>query len=121
MECFFGRPYSIFDSNRQDPTGLTAALQATDLAGVLHMLYCVLFHGSVSEPGTASLKESYPQSTVHVAIQTLRFFNSFAALDLPAFQVPGVPSGVVKQPGVGPPVAMVGGSASGLGLRRKLQ
>lgn len=80
------RPYSIFDSNRQDPTGLTAALQATDLAGVLHMLYCVLFHGSVSEPGTASLKESYPQSTVHVAIQTLRFFNSFAALDLPAFQ-----------------------------------
>nr|XP_019606787.1 PREDICTED: S phase cyclin A-associated protein in the endoplasmic reticulum isoform X11 [Rhinolophus sinicus] len=80
------RPYSIFDSNRQDPTGLTAALQATDLAGVLHMLYCVLFHGSISEPGTASLKESYPQSTVQVAIQTLRFFNSFAALDLPAFQ-----------------------------------
>ncbi|KAM5206527.1 S phase cyclin A-associated protein in the endoplasmic reticulum isoform 9-T19 [Hipposideros larvatus] len=80
------RPYSIFDNNRQDPTGLTAALQATDLAGVLHMLYCVLFHGSISEPGTASPKESYPQSTVQVAIQSLRFFNSFAALDLPAFQ-----------------------------------
>lgn len=80
------RPYSIFDSYRQDPTGLTAALQATDLAGVLHMLYCVLFHGSISEPGTASPKESYPQSTVQVAIQSLRFFNSFAALDLPAFQ-----------------------------------
>ncbi|KAM9585673.1 S phase cyclin A-associated protein in the endoplasmic reticulum isoform 9-T10 [Trichechus inunguis] len=80
------RSYSIFDNNRQDPTGLTAALQATDLAGVLHMLYCVLFHGTVSDPGTASPKESYAQNTVQVAIQSLRFFNSFAALDLPAFQ-----------------------------------
>lgn len=81
-----GRSYSIFDSNRQDLTGLTAALQATDLAGVLHMLYCILFHGTLSDPGTASPQESYSQNTVQVAIQSLRFFNSFAALDLPAFQ-----------------------------------
>ncbi|XP_059952938.1 S phase cyclin A-associated protein in the endoplasmic reticulum isoform X8 [Mesoplodon densirostris] len=81
------RSHSIFDNNRQDPTGLTAALQATDLAGVLHMLYCVLFHGTISDPGTSSPKESYAQNTVQVAIQSLRFFNSFAALDLPAFQV----------------------------------
>ncbi|XP_005393531.1 PREDICTED: S phase cyclin A-associated protein in the endoplasmic reticulum isoform X2 [Chinchilla lanigera] len=80
------RSYSIFDNNRQDPTGLTAALQATDLAGVLHMLYCILFHGTISDPSTASPKESYAQNTVQVAIQSLRFFNSFAALDLPAFQ-----------------------------------
>ncbi|XP_054944117.1 S phase cyclin A-associated protein in the endoplasmic reticulum isoform X6 [Physeter macrocephalus] len=80
------RSHSIFDNNRQDPTGLTAALQATDLAGVLHMLYCVLFHGTISDPGTSSPKESYTQNTVQVAIQSLRFFNSFAALDLPAFQ-----------------------------------
>ncbi|XP_077905343.1 S phase cyclin A-associated protein in the endoplasmic reticulum isoform X7 [Ictidomys tridecemlineatus] len=86
--CFAvtGRSYSIFDNNRQDPTGLTAALQATDLAGVLHMLYCVLFHGTISDPSTASPKESYTQNTIQVAIQSLRFFNSFAALDLPAFQ-----------------------------------
>ncbi|XP_057579473.1 S phase cyclin A-associated protein in the endoplasmic reticulum isoform X6 [Hippopotamus amphibius kiboko] len=80
------RSNSIFDINRQDPTGLTAALQATDLAGVLHMLYCVLFHGTISDPSAASPKESYAQNTVQVAIQSLRFFNSFAALDLPAFQ-----------------------------------
>ncbi|XP_036133868.1 S phase cyclin A-associated protein in the endoplasmic reticulum isoform X2 [Molossus molossus] len=80
------RSYSVFDNNRQDPTGLTAALQATDLAGVLHMLYCVLLHGGVSDPTTASPKETYSQNTVQVAIQSLRFFNSFAALDLPAFQ-----------------------------------
>nr|XP_044620132.1 S phase cyclin A-associated protein in the endoplasmic reticulum isoform X5 [Equus asinus] len=80
------RSYSIFDNNRQDPTGLTAALQATDMAGVLHMLYCVLFHGTVSDPSTASPKESYAQNTIQVAVQSLRFFNSFAALDLPAFQ-----------------------------------
>ncbi|EPQ12806.1 S phase cyclin A-associated protein in the endoplasmic reticulum [Myotis brandtii] len=80
------RSYSIFDSNRQDLTGLTAALQATDLAGVLHMLYCILFHGTIADPSTASPKESYSQNTVQVAIQSLRFFNSFAALDLPAFQ-----------------------------------
>ncbi|XP_064238991.1 S phase cyclin A-associated protein in the endoplasmic reticulum isoform X7 [Aotus nancymaae] len=80
------RSYSIFDNNRQDPTGLTAALQATDLAGVLHMLYCVLFHGTILDPSTASPKESYTQNTIQVAICSLRFFNSFAALDLPAFQ-----------------------------------
>lgn len=88
MLCFAvtRRSYSIFDNNRQDPTGLTAALQATDLAGVLHMLYCVLFHGTISDPGPASPKESYTQNTVQVAIQSLQLFNSFAALDLPAFQ-----------------------------------
>uniref|UniRef100_A0A5F7ZID6 S-phase cyclin A associated protein in the ER n=1 Tax=Macaca mulatta TaxID=9544 RepID=A0A5F7ZID6_MACMU len=80
------RSYSIFDNNRQDPTGLTAALQATDLAGVLHMLYCVLFHGTILDPSTASPKENYTQNTTQVAIQSLRFFNSFAALHLPAFQ-----------------------------------
>nr|XP_004660482.2 S phase cyclin A-associated protein in the endoplasmic reticulum isoform X2 [Jaculus jaculus] len=81
-----GRSYSVFDNNHQDPTGLTAALQATDLAGVLHMLYCVLFHGTISDPSTASPKESYTQNTIQVAIQSLRFFNSFAALNLPVFQ-----------------------------------
>ncbi|XP_073068329.1 S phase cyclin A-associated protein in the endoplasmic reticulum isoform X3 [Manis javanica] len=87
--CFAvtGRSCSIFDGNRQDPTGLTAALQATDLAGVLHMLYCVLLHGAISDPSTAGPEESYTQNTVQVAIQSLRFFNSFAALDLPTFQV----------------------------------
>ncbi|XP_054986575.1 S phase cyclin A-associated protein in the endoplasmic reticulum [Sorex araneus] len=86
--CFAvtGRSCSIFDNSRQEPTGLTAALQATDLAGVLHMLYCVLFHGTIADPGAASPKESYAQNTVQVAIQSLRFFNSFAALDLPTFQ-----------------------------------
>uniref|UniRef100_A0A8C3V636 S-phase cyclin A associated protein in the ER n=1 Tax=Catharus ustulatus TaxID=91951 RepID=A0A8C3V636_CATUS len=85
--CFAvsGRSWNVFDTARQDPTGLTAALQATDLVGVLHMLYCVLFHGSISDPNT-SPKDSYAASTVQVAIQSLCFFNSFAVLDLPAFQ-----------------------------------
>ncbi|KAL6082692.1 hypothetical protein STEG23_005892 [Scotinomys teguina] len=77
----------------KDPTGLTAALQATDLAGVLHMLYCVLFHGTISDPSTTSPKESYTQNTIQVAIQSLRFFNSFALLDLSAFQVQNLGSG----------------------------
>uniref|UniRef100_A0A672V4I3 S-phase cyclin A associated protein in the ER n=1 Tax=Strigops habroptila TaxID=2489341 RepID=A0A672V4I3_STRHB len=81
-----GRSWSIFDTTRQDPTGLTAVLQSTDLVGVLHMLYCVLFHGTISDPNTASPKDSYAANTVQVAIQSLRFFNSFAVLDLPAFQ-----------------------------------
>ncbi|CAO2634957.1 S phase cyclin A-associated protein in the endoplasmic reticulum [Lemmus lemmus] len=86
--CFAvtGRSSSIFDNNHPDPTGLTAALQATDLAGVLHMLYCILFHGTISDPSSTSPKESYTQNTIQVAIQSLRFFNSFAVLDLPAFQ-----------------------------------
>ncbi|XP_017936992.1 S phase cyclin A-associated protein in the endoplasmic reticulum isoform X1 [Manacus vitellinus] len=86
--CFTvnGRSWNIFDNTRQDPTGLTAVLQATDLVGVLHMLYCVLFHGTIADPNTASPKDSYATNTVQVAIQSLRFFNSFAVLDLPAFQ-----------------------------------
>lgn len=54
------------------------------------MLYCVLFHGTISDPNTASPKDSYAANTVQVAIQSLRFFNSFAVLDLPAFQVTDV-------------------------------
>lgn len=54
------------------------------------MLYCVLFHGTISDPNTASPKDSYAANTVQVAIHSLRFFNSFAVLDLPAFQVTDV-------------------------------
>ncbi|XP_060115892.1 S phase cyclin A-associated protein in the endoplasmic reticulum isoform X2 [Heteronotia binoei] len=86
--CFAvnGRSCSIFDNARQDPTGFTAALEATDLVGVLHMLYCILFHGTIADASTASPKESYAENTVQVALQSLRLFNSFAVLDLPAFQ-----------------------------------
>ncbi|XP_075753480.1 S phase cyclin A-associated protein in the endoplasmic reticulum isoform X3 [Pelodiscus sinensis] len=86
--CFAvsGRSWTIFDNTRQDPTGLTTVLQTTDLVGVLHMLYCILFHGTISDPNTASPKESYTENTIQVAIQSLCFFNSFAVLDLPAFQ-----------------------------------
>ncbi|KAJ6664203.1 hypothetical protein lerEdw1_008420 [Lerista edwardsae] len=64
--CFAinGRTCGIFDSARQDPTGLTATLEATDLVGVLHMLYCILFHGTIADPSTASPKETYAETTV---------------------------------------------------------
>ncbi|XP_061451495.1 S phase cyclin A-associated protein in the endoplasmic reticulum isoform X2 [Rhineura floridana] len=86
--CFTvnGRSWTIFDDARQDPTGLTAVLKATDLVGVLHMLYCILFHGTIADMSTASPKESYAENTVQVALQSLCFFNSFAVLDLPTFQ-----------------------------------
>nr|XP_060611921.1 S phase cyclin A-associated protein in the endoplasmic reticulum [Anolis sagrei ordinatus] len=86
--CFAvnGRSWNIFDESRQDPTGLTAALEATDLVGVLHMLYCILFHGTIVDLSAASPKESYVENTVLVALQSLRFFNSFAVLNLQAFQ-----------------------------------
>uniref|UniRef100_A0A8C4WCS3 S-phase cyclin A associated protein in the ER n=1 Tax=Gopherus evgoodei TaxID=1825980 RepID=A0A8C4WCS3_9SAUR len=86
--CFAvsGRSWPIFDNTRQDPTGLTAVLRTTDLVGVLHMLYCILFHGTISDSNMASSKESYTENTIQVAIQSLRLFNSFAVLDLPAFQ-----------------------------------
>ncbi|XP_042330182.1 S phase cyclin A-associated protein in the endoplasmic reticulum isoform X1 [Sceloporus undulatus] len=86
--CFAvnGRSWNIFDESRQDPTGLTATLEATDLVGVLHMLYCILFHGTITDLSTSSPKESYAENTVLVALQSIRFFNSFAALNLQAFQ-----------------------------------
>ncbi|KAH0619852.1 hypothetical protein JD844_014220, partial [Phrynosoma platyrhinos] len=86
--CFAvnGRSWNIFDESRQDPTGLTATLEATDLVGVLHMLYCILFHGTITDLSTASPKESYAENTVLVALQSIRFFNSFAILNLQAFQ-----------------------------------
>ncbi|TSM52313.1 S phase cyclin A-associated protein in the endoplasmic reticulum [Bagarius yarrelli] len=90
--CFAvtGRSSSIFDNKRQDPTGLTALLQNTDLVGVLHMLYCILLHSTVPEAQSgsmASLQEPYSPAVVQVALQGLRFLNTFAALlDLTAFQ-----------------------------------
>ncbi|MFT7806745.1 S phase cyclin A-associated protein in the endoplasmic reticulum isoform X1 [Arapaima gigas] len=85
--CFMvtGRSSGIFDK-RQDPTGLTAVLRTTDLVGVLHMLYCVLLHGSPPEPIPAGPPEVYPPAVILVALQSIRFLNSFALLDLPAFQ-----------------------------------
>ncbi|XP_066557931.1 S phase cyclin A-associated protein in the endoplasmic reticulum isoform X2 [Amia ocellicauda] len=86
--CFAvtSRSPSIFDNRRQDPTGLAALLQSTDLVGVLHMLYCILLHGATPDPNSASPVESYPASVIQVAIQSVRFLNSFALLDLSAFQ-----------------------------------
>ncbi|XP_037398606.1 S phase cyclin A-associated protein in the endoplasmic reticulum isoform X3 [Pygocentrus nattereri] len=90
--CFAvtSRSPSIFDNKRQDPTGLTTLLQSTDLVGVLHMLYCILLHSALPEPqavGPASPQEPYSPAVVQVALQSLRFLNSFALLDLTAFQV----------------------------------
>uniref|UniRef100_A0AAR2LTJ5 U1-type domain-containing protein n=1 Tax=Pygocentrus nattereri TaxID=42514 RepID=A0AAR2LTJ5_PYGNA len=89
--CFAvtSRSPSIFDNKRQDPTGLTTLLQSTDLVGVLHMLYCILLHSALPEPqavGPASPQEPYSPAVVQVALQSLRFLNSFALLDLTAFQ-----------------------------------
>ncbi|KAI5100474.1 S phase cyclin A-associated protein in the endoplasmic reticulum isoform X1 [Silurus meridionalis] len=83
------RSSSIFDNKRQDPTGLTALLKNTDLVGVLHMLYCILLHSTVPEPQSGSMaffQEPYSSAVVQVALQALRFLNSFALLDITAFQ-----------------------------------
>uniref|UniRef100_A0A6Q2WV29 S phase cyclin A-associated protein in the endoplasmic reticulum N-terminal domain-containing protein n=1 Tax=Esox lucius TaxID=8010 RepID=A0A6Q2WV29_ESOLU len=87
--CFAvtGRSPSIFDNKRTDPTGLTALLQSTDLVGVVHTLYCILLHSSsLPEPAAQSPQEPYAPGVIQVALQGLRFLNSFALLDLSAFQ-----------------------------------
>ncbi|KAJ8248775.1 hypothetical protein GJAV_G00227600 [Gymnothorax javanicus] len=86
--CFAvtGRAPCIFGSKRPDPTGLTALLQSTDLVGVLHTLYCILLHGSAPEPASAGPQDGYPPAVIQVALQGVRFLNSFALLDLTAFQ-----------------------------------
>ncbi|XP_056243122.1 S phase cyclin A-associated protein in the endoplasmic reticulum isoform X3 [Seriola aureovittata] len=85
--CFVvtGRAPSIFDNKRQDPTGLTALLQSTDLVGVVHTLYCILLHSFLPESASQS-QEPYGPGVIQVALQGIRFLNSFALLDLSAFQ-----------------------------------
>ncbi|AWP08461.1 putative S phase cyclin A-associated protein in the endoplasmic reticulum [Scophthalmus maximus] len=85
--CFVvtGRAPSIFDNKRQDPTGLTALLQSTDLVGVVHTLYCILLH-SFSPESASQSQEPYGPGVIQVAVQGIRFLNSFALLDLSAFQ-----------------------------------
>lgn len=82
----FSSAPSIFDNKRQDPTGLTALLQSTDLVGVVHTLYCILLHSFVPESASQS-QEPYGPGVIQVALQGIRFLNSFALLDLSAFQV----------------------------------
>ncbi|KAJ8417334.1 hypothetical protein AAFF_G00285610 [Aldrovandia affinis] len=86
--CFAvtGRAPSVFDNKRQDAAGLTALLQSTDLVGVLHTLYCILLHGAAPEPASTGPLEGYPPAVIQVALQGVRFLNSFALLDLTAFQ-----------------------------------
>ncbi|KAK2842269.1 hypothetical protein Q5P01_012469 [Channa striata] len=85
--CFVvtARAPSIFDNKRQDPTGLTALLQSTDLVGVVHTLYCILLHSFLPESASHS-QEPYGPGVIQVALQGIRFLNSFALLDLCAFQ-----------------------------------
>ncbi|XP_077451667.1 S phase cyclin A-associated protein in the endoplasmic reticulum isoform X4 [Stigmatopora argus] len=85
--CFVvtGRGSSIFDNKRQDPTGLTALLQSTDLVGVVHTLYSILLHSFLPESSSQS-QEPYSHGVIQVALQGIRFLNSFALLDLSAFQ-----------------------------------
>ncbi|XP_044047992.1 S phase cyclin A-associated protein in the endoplasmic reticulum isoform X4 [Siniperca chuatsi] len=85
--CFVvtGRAPIIFDNKRQDPTGLTALLQSTDLVGVVHTLYCILLH-SFSPESASQSQEPYSPGVIQVALQGIRFLNSFALLDLSAFQ-----------------------------------
>ncbi|XP_077373041.1 S phase cyclin A-associated protein in the endoplasmic reticulum isoform X2 [Festucalex cinctus] len=85
--CFVvtGRGSSIFDNKRQDPTGLTALLQSTDLVGVVHTLYSILLH-SFSPESSSQSQEPYSPGVIQVALQGIRFLNSFALLDLSAFQ-----------------------------------
>uniref|UniRef100_A0A8C1YTM6 S-phase cyclin A-associated protein in the ER n=1 Tax=Cyprinus carpio TaxID=7962 RepID=A0A8C1YTM6_CYPCA len=90
--CFAvtGRSLGVFDNKRQDPTGLTALLQSTDLVGVLHMLYCTLLHSALPDSlsaGPVGPQEPYSPAVIQVALQGLRFLNTFALLDLSAFQV----------------------------------
>uniref|UniRef100_A0A674NH85 S-phase cyclin A-associated protein in the ER n=1 Tax=Takifugu rubripes TaxID=31033 RepID=A0A674NH85_TAKRU len=80
-----GRAPSIFDNKHQDPTGLSALLQSTDLVGVVHTLYCILLHGFVPEMASPR-QELYDPGVIQVALQGIRFLNSFALLDLSAFQ-----------------------------------
>ncbi|XP_062403053.1 S phase cyclin A-associated protein in the endoplasmic reticulum isoform X2 [Sardina pilchardus] len=110
------RSLSIFDNKRQDPTGLTTLLRSTDLVGALHMLYCILLHSylpelphgtnpsstttattatststSTSSAGTPTAavscsQEPYTPAVIQVALQGVRFLNSYALLDLSAFQ-----------------------------------
>lgn len=84
--CFVvtGRAPSIFDNKRLDPTGLSSLLQSTDLVGVVHTLYSILLH-TVPESSSQNL-EPYSPGVIQVALHGLRFLNSFALLDLPAFQ-----------------------------------
>ncbi|XP_020336346.1 S phase cyclin A-associated protein in the endoplasmic reticulum isoform X4 [Oncorhynchus kisutch] len=87
--CFAvtSRSPSIFDNKRTDPTGLTALLQSTDLVGVVHTLYCILLHSSaLPEPAAQGPQEPYAPGVIQVALTGLRFLNSFALLDLSAFQ-----------------------------------
>ncbi|XP_061577834.1 S phase cyclin A-associated protein in the endoplasmic reticulum isoform X2 [Cololabis saira] len=85
--CFVitARAPSIFDNKRQDPTGLTALLQSTDLVGVVHTLYCILLHSFLPESSSQS-QEPYSPGVIQVALQGICFLNSFALLDLSAFQ-----------------------------------
>lgn len=65
---------------------MSALLQSTDLVGVVHTLYCILLHSFVPESASQS-QEPYGPGVIQVALQGIRFLNSFALLDLSAFQV----------------------------------
>ncbi|CAN0266276.1 unnamed protein product [Lampetra fluviatilis] len=102
------RSQSPFDTRRPDGTGLASVLRLTEAAGVLNLLYCTLLHGAAPDRDAAApagtgaaappaattaassvrapAQDGYPAHTLGVALEGVRLLNSFAFLDLAAFQ-----------------------------------
>ncbi len=54
------------------------------------MLYCILLHSALPDSlsaGPVGPQEPYTPAVIQVALQGLRFLNTFALLDLSVFQV----------------------------------
>ena len=82
-ECSTG---DVFDKKSDDPTQLIATLQATQLVGIVSLMYGMLLHTDAPARGDTP-PPPLAQSTVTVVRSAFSMVNHIARLHLPLLQV----------------------------------
>ncbi|XP_074649946.1 S phase cyclin A-associated protein in the endoplasmic reticulum-like isoform X2 [Tubulanus polymorphus] len=79
---------NVFEKNCkiQDPTQLISTFSATELFGIVSLLYGMLLHGDAPSRRDTESPPELPLHTLNVTVSAIKMLNSMAALDLNTFQ-----------------------------------
>ena len=76
----------MFDKKLEDPTQLIATLKATQLVGIVSLMYSMLLHTDTPARGETP-PPILPEHTISIVSAALGMLNYIAILHLPLLQV----------------------------------
>ena len=76
----------MFESKNDDVTQLMATIKATDLVGIISMMYAMLLHSGAPSRGEAEPKDLH-QHTLSVTLMAMKMLGNMASLNIEMTQV----------------------------------